>query len=64
MRLQDLHMLPKFRDSLSYLYVEHGRLEQDDKSVALWNPLGKTQIPCASLACSCWAGSASATPPS
>ncbi len=50
MRLQDLHLLPKFRDSLSYLYVEHGKVEQDDKSVALWTAQGKVQIPCAGLA--------------
>lgn len=50
MRLADLHLLPKFRDSLSYLYVEHGRVEQDDRSVALWTAAGKVQIPCASLA--------------
>lgn len=31
--MRDLHELPKLRDSLSYLYLEHGRLEQDGRAV-------------------------------
>jgi CRISPR-associated protein Cas1 len=49
MRLQDLHLLPKFRDGLSYLYVEHCKVEQDSKSIAIFNEAGKVPIPCASL---------------
>ncbi|NQT51852.1 type I-E CRISPR-associated endonuclease Cas1 [bacterium] len=33
--MQDLHELPKFRDGLSYLYVEHARVDQDAKAIAL-----------------------------
>lgn len=49
MRLKDLHFLPKFRDCLSYLYVEHCRIEQEAKAVALWDAKGKVPVPCASL---------------
>ena len=49
MRPNDLNELPRVRDSLSYLYVEHGRIEQDAKSIALHDANGKTAIPCASL---------------
>ena len=49
MLLQDLHLLPKFRDGLSYLYVEHCRVEQEARSIALYDRDGKTPVPCASL---------------
>jgi len=49
MRLKDLHLLPKFRDCLSYLYVEHCRIEQEARAVALWDAQGKVPVPCASL---------------
>lgn len=49
MRIKDLRLLPKFRDSLSYLYVEHCRVEQDDRAIALWDVQGKTPVPCAGL---------------
>ncbi len=49
MRLKDLHELPKVRDSWSYLYVEHCRIDQDAKAIALHDANGKTSIPCASL---------------
>jgi len=50
MGLRDLHILPKFRDGLSYLYVEHCRIEQEGKAIALWDSEGMTSVPCASLA--------------
>ncbi len=49
MRLKDLQELPKVRDSWSYLYVEHCRVDQDAKAIALHDASGKTAIPCASL---------------
>lgn len=49
MRLKDLHLLPKVRDSWSYLYVEHCRIEQDDKAIAVFDAQGKTPVPCAAL---------------
>ena len=32
---KDLHILPKVRDSWSYLYVEHCRVDQEDKAIAV-----------------------------
>lgn len=49
MRIADLHLLPKVRDSSSFLYLERGRLEQDDRSVTYVTELGRTAIPLASL---------------
>lgn len=49
MRLDDLHLLPKVRDSGSFLYLERGRLEQDDRSVMFVNELGRVPIPVANL---------------
>ena len=47
--IEDLRVLPKVRDSLSYLYVEHCRIDQEAKAIALHDERGKTPIPCASL---------------
>lgn len=45
----DLHALPKVRDSWSFLYAEHCRVEQDDKAIALHDKRGRTPVPCATL---------------
>lgn len=47
--MKNLRELPKFRDGLSYIYVEHGRIEQQDKAVAWWGPEGIVAIPAAAL---------------
>jgi CRISPR-associated protein Cas1 len=47
--VRDLHLLPKVRDSSSFLYVEHCRVDQEDKAIALHDANGKVPIPCASL---------------
>ncbi|MBI3911853.1 MAG: type I-E CRISPR-associated endonuclease Cas1 [Armatimonadetes bacterium] len=47
--MQDLRQLPKLRDSLSYLYVEHARIDRHEKSVSFRDATGETPIPCASL---------------
>jgi len=47
--MKDLHLLPKVRDSVSYLYVEHCKIDQEAKAVALHDAHGKTPVPCASL---------------
>jgi len=49
MRLKDLNQLPKVRDSFSYLYVEHCKIEQDAKAIAFHDKDGKTSVPCANL---------------
>jgi CRISPR-associated protein Cas1 len=50
MRVQDLHVLPKFRDGWSYLYVEHCRIDQEGLAVAIHDTTGKVPVPCANLA--------------
>lgn len=49
MRLKDLHQLPKVRDRISFLYVEHARVDQEDKAIAVHDKLGVTAVPCANL---------------
>ena len=49
MRTHDLHELPKVRDKLGYLYVEHCRIDQEDKAIALHDETGVTSVPCAAL---------------
>ncbi|MHB0979855.1 MAG: type I-E CRISPR-associated endonuclease Cas1e [Thermoleophilia bacterium] len=48
--MRDLHILPRLRDGLSYLYVEHCRVDQDQKAVAFHDVEGKVPVPCAALA--------------
>lgn len=50
MRVKDLHVLPKFRDGWSYLYVEHCRVDQEAKAIAIHDESGKVPVPCANLA--------------
>lgn len=48
--MRNLQELPKLRDSLTYLYLEHGRLEQEHKAVAFIDKNKTiTPIPAASL---------------
>jgi CRISPR-associated protein Cas1 len=47
--MDDLHRLPKFRDSLSYCYVEHARIDRHEKSIALHDKEGLTPLPVAAL---------------
>jgi len=50
MRVQDLHVLPKFRDGWSYLYVERCRIDQDARAIAVHDESGRVPVPCANLA--------------
>lgn len=50
MRIDDLHCLPKFRDSLSYLYLEHGNIDKHEQSIAFYDSNGITPVPASSLA--------------
>jgi CRISPR-associated protein Cas1 len=50
MRISDLHVLPRFRDGWSHLYVEHCRVDRDQKAVAFHDADGSVQVPCANLA--------------
>lgn len=47
--MQNLQILPKIRDSWSYLYVEHKKIEQEDKAIALHDKAGKVSVPCSNL---------------
>ena len=50
MRVRDLHVLPKLSDGWSYLYVEHCRVDQEAKAIAIHDEKGKVPVPCANLA--------------
>jgi len=47
--MQDLHDLPKLRDSLSYLYVEHAIINRKDSALELVDQNGVIQAPAANL---------------
>lgn len=47
--MKDLHLLPKVRDSWSYLYVEHCKIDQEAKAIAIHDANGKVPVPCATL---------------
>ena len=49
-RIKDLHLLPKFRDRLSYLYVEHSIIDRHDNAIAVHDAEGTTPVPVASIA--------------
>lgn len=47
--MRDLHVLPRVEDGWSFLYVDKCRIEQDGKSICIWEESGRTPVPCASL---------------
>jgi CRISP-associated protein Cas1 len=47
---KNLQELPKFRDGLSYLYLEQARIERDQNGIAFLNEDGFTRVPAAGLA--------------
>ncbi|GAB4535570.1 MAG: type I-E CRISPR-associated endonuclease Cas1e [Anaerolineales bacterium] len=50
MRVVNLHELPKLRDSLSYIYIEHAIVEQKASGIQCASQEGVIQIPAAALA--------------
>lgn len=48
-RVKSLRALPKLRDSLSFVYFEHARIERDDSALAVFDARGKILVPAASL---------------
>ena len=48
--MNDLKLLPKFRDSISSLYIEHSKIDRFQKSIAAHDADGYVPIPAASLA--------------
>lgn len=47
--MQDLNILPKFRDSMSYFYVEHAIIQRYRHAVEMVDQRGKIALPIASL---------------
>ena len=43
--MRKLHELPKFSDRWSYLYLEHGRLDQDGGSLIFHDLVGRQSTP-------------------
>jgi CRISP-associated protein Cas1 len=48
-KIKDLNLLPRLRDSLSYLYVEHGKIEQSNHAIDIHDKDGVTHVPIAAL---------------
>lgn len=48
--MDNLRTIPKFRDGLSFLYLEHCRVDRCHKSVSFHDADGETPIPAASVA--------------
>lgn len=46
----NLHLQPRFRDRLSYLYVEHALVERCQNAIAFYNDAGEMQVPVADIA--------------
>ena len=47
--MRDLHEIPKLRDSLSYLYIEHAVLNKKQNAVEALKPEGRVMIPVTNL---------------
>ncbi|MCK9520838.1 MAG: type I-E CRISPR-associated endonuclease Cas1e [Dehalococcoidia bacterium] len=47
--MKDLHALPRVRDSLTYLYLEQCRVEQEAKSITVFDKRGSVAVPAAAL---------------
>jgi len=48
-KIKDLHLLPRLRDSLSYLYIEHAKVEQANHAIDIHDKDGITHVPITSL---------------
>lgn len=49
--MKNLQELPKLKDSISYLYLEHAVIEQHDTAIVAIQKQGKTPIPIAAMTC-------------
>ncbi|MFO8071968.1 MAG: type I-E CRISPR-associated endonuclease Cas1e [Polyangia bacterium] len=47
--MKNLKTLPKLRDSLSFVYFEHARLEREKNAVSIFDKEGETHVPVAAL---------------
>jgi len=48
--MDDLHEIARFDDRLSHLYVEHARIDQHHKAIAVHDKSGSVDVPAAALA--------------
>jgi len=46
---RNLRLLPKVRDSWSYLYVDRCRIDREQNAIAIHDERGRVPVPCASL---------------
>lgn len=46
----NLHLQPRFRDKLSYLYVEHAVVEREQNAIVLYGEESETSVPIADIA--------------
>ena len=51
MRINDLHLLPRVEDGLTFLYADRCRVEQSDSAIVLLTERGSTAVPVALLSC-------------
>ncbi|MDD2215911.1 MAG: type I-E CRISPR-associated endonuclease Cas1e [Eubacteriales bacterium] len=49
MATSNLHQIPKISDRLSYLYIEHAKIDKEAQAIAIHNAFGTTPVPCAGL---------------
>ena len=49
--MKNLQELPKLKDSISYLYIEHAIIEQNDTAIVAIKKEGKIPIPIAAMTC-------------
>lgn len=49
--MKNLQELPRLKDSISYLYLEHAVIEQNDTAIIAIQKRGRTPIPIASMTC-------------
>lgn len=47
--MKDLHILPRLDAGWSFLHVEHCRVDQEDKAIAVHDADGRIPVPCAML---------------
>ncbi|NLJ34801.1 MAG: type I-E CRISPR-associated endonuclease Cas1 [candidate division WS1 bacterium] len=47
--MQKLHVVPRFDDSLTYVYAEHSRVDRSGGSIGLWDQSGITELPVAAV---------------
>lgn len=47
--MQDLHILPKLRDSLSYIYAEHALIDREQQGIDIVKESGRIHVPASAL---------------